>query len=190
MGDRLDMAIARAGPLRRAGIDDRPFALGDDLEHGLIGLDRRRIGQVRLNVRIARALLFRGVEAGIGDRVRVPRTKPRDHLEPRRVDRISRDVVDRRQPVGLHAEIERISDERDPDEQRGDGLAHPADALPPDDDASAEGQQDRDHGERQSAREGGKSRHDIECARTHDDDGNESRRERKQRDPPRPKGKP
>src|SRR5262249_26080888 len=60
----------------------------------------------------------------------------------------------------------------------------------PDRNRRAEGEQDREHGERQRAAERRQRRHDFERAGTHDDDRDERRRERKQREPPRPDGKP
>ena len=94
-----------------------PFALGDDFERGVVGFLRRGVGEIGLDVGIGGALLLGGVEAGIGDRIGVARAQPRDRLEPRRVDRIGGDVIDRRQPVGLDAEIKRIGNQREPDQE-------------------------------------------------------------------------
>ena len=134
-----------AAGLRRARIDDAPFALGDDRDRGVVGLLRRRVGDdQRLDVGIGRALLLGGVEAGIGDRVGVARAQPRDRLEARRIDRIGGDVVDRRQPVGLDAEIGRIGDQRDADEQRGQRLAAGRRCPPSRSRRRRRGEQDRD----------------------------------------------
>ena len=158
----LDAALARRGGLRRPCIDDVPLALGDHLEHGVVGFLRRRIGEVGLDVRIGGALLLRRVQAGIGDRIGVARPQSRDRFEARRVDRVGGDVIDGRQAVRLDAEIERIGNQRDADEQRRDRLANPADPFPPDGDPGGEGEQDRDQGEHQRAGQRRQRRHDVE----------------------------
>ena len=89
-------------------------------------------------------LLLGGVEAGIGDRVGVPRPQSCNCLELWRIDRVSGHVVDRRQSVGRDTEVERISNEREPDEKCSDRLAHSPDALSPDDRAGAKREQNCD----------------------------------------------
>ena len=187
---RVQGALARRSRLRRTRIDDAPLALGNDLKRGIVGVLRRGFGYVRLNVGIRFALLLGGIEARIIDWIGVPRPQPRNRLESGRVDWIRCDVVDCRQAIRLDAEIERISNQRDADNQPSDRLANAADSFPPNRYAGGKREQDRDDGKHQGARQRRQSWHDIERARAHNDDGDERCGQRKQRKPPRPDGKP
>jgi hypothetical protein len=63
--------------LGRACVDDAPSALVDHRERGVVGRLHRRIGSKRTDVRIGGALLFGGIEAGIGGRVGIAHAQPR-----------------------------------------------------------------------------------------------------------------
>ena len=128
---------------------------------------------VGLDVGISGVLLLGCVKTRIDHRIGIARPQPRDHFELRRIDRVGGDVGNRRQAGTLDAEIERIGDQREPDEDRRGRMAAAACALAPDDDDGAEGEQNGDAGQHQSAGERRQRRHDVERARADDDDGDE-----------------
>ncbi len=160
------------------------------LHRRVVGFLSRGIGQVRLDIRISGVLLLCRIEAFIGDRVGVARAQTCNGVETRRIDWIGRDVVDSRQPPSLDAEISRISNQREADEQRGNRLLGAGDTLKPDDDECAQRKQYRDRRQHQGAGKGRQRRHDFERPRAHDDDGNHGRGEREKCNTSGPDGEP
>src|SRR6516165_1231776 len=200
---RFDYAVAHHACLRGTGVDhpwqrtlrwprinDAPLASGYHFHGSGKGVLRTYRCLVRLDIRIGRVLLLGRVKTRVGDRIGVARPQTRDGIELRRINRIGGDIIDRRQPRRLDAEIEWIGNQSGADKQCRYGLAAAASAVLPDHNACGESKQDRDASQHQCPSERGKRRNNVQRAGAHDDDSDESRHERKQRDTTRPNGEP
>src|SRR5260221_364389 len=109
-GHRLDAADA-ARRLRWTLVDPQPFAPGNELPGDLIGPLHGHVEFHRLDVGIGQPLLFGGIQPGIDGGVgAVAGAQRRQRLERRRINRIGNYVMDRRQLVGLQAEIGRVGE--------------------------------------------------------------------------------
>ena len=183
---RLDAADA-ARRLRRAFVDDQPFALGDQLQRDLIGALHRDLEFHRLDIGIGQPLLFGRIQPGIDRGVgAVAGAQPRQRLEARRIDRIGGDVVDRRQLAVLQAEIGRIGEHDRVDQQRQQDAAHAARAVLPDRGKGGEADQDGKAGAGQRAEERRQRRLHFQEAEADDDDRDHDRDHREYREIARP----
>ena len=123
--DRFDPSFAAAG-LRGARLDHAPLAFRHHGERRVVGFLRADRDDQGLDVRIGAALLGRNLGARIGQRIGAARPQARNRLEARRIGHVGRDVVDRRQPIEPVGEESLIGEHREPDRERGDREAKPA----------------------------------------------------------------